>query len=157
MHPEIIEKYGNKTRVRVCGLCCSGKDWLMVNHKGLTDHNFWAPPGGGVDFGDSLEQALKKEFLEETGIEIKLIELLFVTEHIEKPLHAIELFFLVEQTGGKLTVGRDPETHLRVIDNVAWLPNSSIGALPDNQKHKIFASGKGPADCINMRGYIQLL
>lgn len=157
MHPEIIEKYGNRTRIRVCGFCIKEEKWLMVNHKGLTNNDFWALPGGGVEFGESLEQTLHKEFLEETGIEITVGQLLFVTEHINKPLHAVEIYFSVEITGGNLKIGYDPETQLKVVKDVAWLTNKEISQIPDTYKHKLFANGKGPADCINMRGYTHLL
>ena len=77
MEPEITKIYGNKIRVRACGLCWQNGQLLMVNHKGITQTNFWAPPGGGLEFGESIEQRLKKEFSEETGLEISKGRFLF--------------------------------------------------------------------------------
>jgi 8-oxo-dGTP diphosphatase len=55
----------------------------------------------GLQYGESVNEALKREFLEETQTEITIGEMLFVNEFLEPPLHAIELFFKVEITQGK--------------------------------------------------------
>ena len=50
---------------------------LAKNERGT-----WEIPGGGVEFGETLEVALKREILEEIGVEIKIISLLQVCDHI---------------------------------------------------------------------------
>lgn len=42
----------------------------------------WEFPGGMVGFGEKLMDAIKREFLEEYGMEIEIIDLLCVTDHI---------------------------------------------------------------------------
>jgi mutator protein MutT len=42
----------------------------------------WEFPGGGVEFGDTLEATLKREIMEEYGVEIIVGELLDVCDHI---------------------------------------------------------------------------
>src|SRR6478735_2451882 len=90
---EITQKYGNRVRLRACGLCWRGNALLMVNHKFLTSGDFWAPPGGGVEFGQPSQEALAREFKEETNVTIAAGSLLFTCEFIKPPLHAVELFF----------------------------------------------------------------
>ena len=62
MDPGVSKLYGDKVRVRICGLCWQKGELLMVNHRGLRAGDFWAPPGGGLEFGQSVGQFLQKEF-----------------------------------------------------------------------------------------------
>jgi 8-oxo-dGTP diphosphatase len=98
MDQEITALYGKKVRVRVCGLCWEDNKLLLVNHRSLKPVNFWAPPGGGLEFGEKVENALKREFGEETGLEIAVTRFAFGCEYIQDPLHAIELFFHVKRS-----------------------------------------------------------
>ena len=42
----------------------------------------WEFPGGKVEFGDTLRATLKREFLEEYGMTIDIVELLSIDDHI---------------------------------------------------------------------------
>jgi 8-oxo-dGTP diphosphatase len=154
---EIIEKYGHRVRVRVCGLCWQLSDLLLVDHQFMGVPHFWAPPGGGIEPGASAEETLRREFKEETGLDIKVGQQLFTCELIKPPLHAIELFFEVTITGGTLTTGYDPETELPVIGEVAYHSFDTIGHWPSNHKHGILSLAASPSDLRNLRGYIRLL
>lgn len=102
--------YGNRLRVRVCGICIENDRILLVHHKGLGKQNsLWAPPGGGMEYGEDAKQALQREFMEETGLDISIERFLFVHEYLDPPLHGIELFFEIKRTGGILKKGYDPE------------------------------------------------
>ena len=131
MDPEIIKTYGNRLRIRVCGICQDGESLLMVKHKMHANGNFWAPPGGGVEFGQTASESLIREFKEETGLLIRTGNLRFICELVKPPLHAIELFFEVYKNGGELLKGFDPEMSPedQIIEDVRFMTFTEIMML----------------------------
>lgn len=109
----------------------------MIRHEGLAAGPFWAPPGGGMEFGESAKETLKREFKEETGLSIQVGRLSFITEFIRSPLHAVELFFEVKAAEGTLQTGSDPELP-SLIKEARFLAVDEIDALPVQAKHGAF-------------------
>lgn len=157
MGPLVHHFYGNQLRLRVCGICLVEDKILLVNHSGLTDTNFWAPPGGGLQFGESAESCLKREFLEETGLEIEIRDFLFACEFIHSPLHAVELFFLTSLKSGELKKGYDPEMlEHQIIQEVKFFSWAEIERLPPEELHGIFSKATKPSKIVGLRGYFKL-
>lgn len=157
MESEVHQYYGNKVRVRACGLCIAESKILLINHSGVTKTNFWSPPGGGLNFGESAEDCLKREFLEETGLQILVKDFLFVCELVQGPLHAIELFFQVEPTTGTLTTGHDPEPGSpSIIKEVKFVSWAELKDFPSNEVHGIFKYAGTPSNVDKLRGFFKL-
>ena len=154
MDPDIKRVYGNRVRARVSGLCWEGGKLLMVNHQGLSRGDFWAPPGGGLEFGMGVRECLEKEFLEETGLLIRAGSFLFACEFIQQPLHAIELFFEVRVAGGALEKGDDPE--LPIIRDVRFMSAADIAGLPASSLHGIFGRVSSPEDLKTLTGFFTI-
>ncbi|HEU5289043.1 MAG TPA: NUDIX domain-containing protein [Cyclobacteriaceae bacterium] len=155
---EILEKYGNRVRIRVSGLCWQNDQLLMVNHKHLTKGDFWAPPGGGLEFGQSAHDALTREFLEEASIFVNPVRLLFTCEFIKPPLHAIELFFEVNHEQGVITTGTDPESTSanQLIEDVRYLDFNTIMSIPADERHGIFRFVKSIDDLKKLSGFYRI-
>ena len=152
---KVVDKiYGNRVRVRACGVCWENDRLLMTNHRSITSTNFWAPPGGGIEFGHSVEDTLKREFIEETGLNITPGQFLFGCEFIHQPLHSIELFYEVKSYAGTLRKGSDPE--IQIIKDVRFLTLEEISGIPSIELHGVFRLIDSPADLKNLRGFFRI-
>ena len=86
----------DKPRIRVAGITIQGDEILLIEHT-KKDKKYWLVLGGGVDWGESTEQALIREYKEETNLDIEVKDFLFFSEAIspDKNKHVINLYFLV--------------------------------------------------------------
>ncbi len=66
------------------------------------ERGFWEFPGGGVEFGERLIEAIKREFYEEYELDIEIVTLLDVSDHIlvEEGQHWVSPTFIARYTGG---------------------------------------------------------
>jgi len=136
----VNEKFGGKVRVRVAGILIENNEILLLKHEGVGEKEFlWSPPGGGMEFGDDAETNLQREFFEETGLMIKVQKLLFVNEFINSKIHAIELFYKVEKTGGILKLGHDPEMgNQQILTDLAFFNENRLINTEKHYMHNMF-------------------
>jgi len=100
------------------------------------DETVWGVPGGGVNEGESLIDALKRELKEELGVSIEVGDLLCLietpsTERVEHTLHCV---FAGKITDGKPSVnpGHTSASSVRwlgiheIADSVLYPPANDI-------------------------------
>jgi 8-oxo-dGTP diphosphatase len=148
--------YGNRLRTRACGLVVRDDRLLMLKHD-LGKGDFWSPPGGGIQFGETALDCLKRELEEETGLIAENCDFLFACELLKQPLHVIELFFMVSTATGILNTGNDPENGApSVILDARFLAWSEIAVMDKDKLHGIFACVSQPKQILDLRGYFTL-
>jgi len=93
----------------VDGVMIENQSILLVQRKHPPFEGMWALPGGFVEYGETTEKAVLREIREETGLAIRIVQLVGVYSdpHRDPRGHTITVAYLVERTGGALRAGDD--------------------------------------------------
>jgi 8-oxo-dGTP diphosphatase len=121
----------NKTRIRFTGRAVtaiieySGDKILLVKRGTVVFKGYWALPGGRVDVGESIEQAVIREIKEETGLNIEILGIIGeyhekgVKDNIEYDYYPA--CFHVKPIGGNIN-RQEEEIEMIKIFNLKKLP-----------------------------------
>ena len=147
----LLAAYSGQVRVRVGGLLLRDGALLLAAHRGLLPNQapFWSPPGGGWQFGESLTEALVREFREETGLVVRVGRFLHLYEFRRDELQALELFFeVVAEDGRQPVLGHDPEhtADAQLLTELAWHTPRQLQQLPPSQVHPTLRMVLSPDD-----------
>lgn len=105
---------------------------LLINRV-KKDESYWVIPGGQVELGESREEAIKRECIEELGITVH-IKKLFIERISDKPetVCQYEFFYLCDIVDGKVGTGQGPEfqpkTYYEGEYRMNWI---DLKTLPD--------------------------
>ena len=122
----------DRPRVRVAGIVIQENSILVIQHI-KNEKKYWLVPGGGVDWGESLEEALIREYKEETNLDIEVKDFLFFSEAIspDKNKHVINLYFLVKIKNDSETMKIGNETNLSDLKYVSKEEIQNIKLYPN--------------------------
>lgn len=120
-----------RQQVAVGGAIFKENGELLFVRRTLNDEfmpGVWEIPGGGTEFGEKPEQALKREIMEECGIEIKVGKPVIVSDYyIERngeKVQRVEIIFICE------LLGRNPKVVLSdEHDSFAWKKLNNLNDL----------------------------
>jgi ADP-ribose pyrophosphatase YjhB (NUDIX family) len=112
-------------RIRVAAIVRRGQSLLLVRHE-KKGRSYWLLPGGGVQLGESLEEALHRELMEEARLRVQVGPLALVNDTIDPggSRHMVQLAFACEIVEGEPALGEDP----RVVE-VRFVPLDELAGL----------------------------
>lgn len=94
-------------------------DKLLMTRSLFIKREFVNFPGGGVELGESPIEALRREYREETGIEINPLRVLYASESLhvstQRPMQIVSIYWLVEEAGGVLRSGGNADDVLELF------------------------------------------
>jgi 8-oxo-dGTP diphosphatase len=89
--------------VRVYGLLINEQQEVLLTDEEVKGYRFTKFPGGGVEFGEGLTEALKREFIEECNTEIEVISHFYTTDFFVKSAfndsQIISVYYVVKPVG----------------------------------------------------------
>ena len=103
----------NKVFPAVGGIVFKEDRVLLVKRKNPPSQGKWSIPGGVVEYGESLNDAVKRELLEETGLNVTPLYIVEVIEKIDRNkndeihFHYIIIDYLCSVNGGQLKASSD--------------------------------------------------
>jgi 8-oxo-dGTP diphosphatase len=120
-------------RIRAAGILTKGDQILLVRHE-KNGKSYWLIPGGGVEFGESVEEALIREFKEEVGLDIKVGPMVLVHDSIPPNHHrqVLNLYFMVSSEQFEIHVTPDA-----VLRDAAFYPLSEFPKMTVNPDVKL--------------------
>lgn len=69
--------------IRVYGILLDESNRLLVSDEFIRGNYFTKLPGGGLEFGEGTRDCLKREFMEETGLEVEVGEHIYTTDFFQ--------------------------------------------------------------------------
>ncbi len=127
--PPLLREYPKSPVPAVAGIVFDPEGRVLLVERGKEPaKGKWSFPGGAVILGETLEEAVKREILEETGIDVKVGPLIEASSRIIHDgnrcpkYHYILLDYLCVPCSLDIKAGSD-------ADRVIWVPRDRVREL----------------------------
>ena len=123
-------EYPERPVVGVGGVVIEHGRALLIRRGGEPLKGQWSIPGGTLETGETLEEGTRRELEEETGLRVRVIELIEVFErifrepgegHARPRFHFVIMDYLCERISGEARAGGD-------VTEVAWAAESDLAS-----------------------------
>ncbi len=111
--------------IRVYGICIqNGK--LLINEEHFRDRIVYKLPGGGLDWGEGTRDCLKREWKEELGLDIEVLEHFYTTDFFQESAfdssQVISIYYLVNATIPEVIINQVPN------ERTYWMELADVSA-----------------------------
>jgi 8-oxo-dGTP diphosphatase len=119
-------RYPTRPFLGVGALIFDGAKILLVERGKEPLKGYWSLPGGILETGEKLEAAIRREVLEETGLEVEPLSIFEIFERImpdaggRPEYHYVLIDYLCRPTGGRLQAASD-------VSQAAWVAEQNLG------------------------------
>jgi 8-oxo-dGTP diphosphatase len=126
--PEDDRRYPRRPLVGVGAIMLDGDRILMAQRGKQPLQGWWSVPGGALESGELLADAVRREVREETGLQIEPLGVLEIFERIMRDpegvpeYHYVLIDYVCRITGGELLADDD-------VCNVEWVRRRDLPAL----------------------------
>ncbi len=118
---------------RAVAIVIHNKNILLIERMNDGQH-YWVMPGGGVEVNETIEEAVIREVLEETSLEVEIVKKLYI--HMYNSAHmgrGDQYFFLCSYVSGDPRLGNSNEKvemdSGRQYYKPQWVPLQSLDTL----------------------------
>jgi 8-oxo-dGTP diphosphatase len=118
-------RYPSRPFLGVGALIFDADKILLVERAKEPLRGFWSIPGGIVETGEKLEEAIRREVREETGLEVDALSIFEIFERImpdaegRTEYHYVLIDYLCHVTGGRLEAASD-------VSRAAWVAKGDL-------------------------------
>jgi mutator protein MutT len=120
-------RYPERPIVGVGAIVVEGDRVLLVERGREPQKGVWSLPGGAVEVGEHLKEAIRREVREETGLEVEPVRMVEVFERImpdesgRTEYHYVLIDYLCRVTGGELKAESDAR-------QARWVPRAELAS-----------------------------
>jgi len=102
---------------------------LVVKHTVIND--YYALPGGHLEWGENILDCMEREIIEELGIKPKIGKLLYINNLIKDGVQNIEFFFEIINSADYYNAEKLTGTHSHELVEICWIgKNDNKKLLP---------------------------
>ena len=112
--------------VGVGAFILDGPRVLVIQRGRPPGEGLWSVPGGRLEAGETLAQAVAREVREETGLTVEVGPFVCVIERMGGDFHFVILDYLARVVGGTLAPGTDAA-------DARWVTDQELAALPTTE------------------------
>ncbi len=125
--------------IRCRGIIMHERKLLVVRHPGNITHA--ALPGGHLEWGEDVRECIRREIVEELGVEPAIGRLLYINNFTEGDLQSVEFLFEIKNGGDYVGCEERVRSHAHEIAEIRWVDGADEIRILPRQVAEDFRAG----------------